>query len=140
MGCALRVVIILVICSSISSAMGLLVKVQDQENQFGGNLARIVAAIKRYLTQTPGSEENLRRYWSLTEDLIAHEHLSSLGSLHRHGAGEDQKVEVMSPDYVAVQSEERNSASRKSSRDGRIVKEEGETVPTVPTVPTFPTV
>jgi hypothetical protein len=127
MDCALRVVIILVICASISSAKGLLGDLQYQENQFSGIISKILETIKRYLIRNRSSEQNLHPYWKVIDRLITTEHSSRLANLHLHGEGEDQNVETVFPAYLTVQNEERDSTRRKSLQDDRISNEEGET-------------
>jgi hypothetical protein len=127
MECALRVVIIVVICAPISSAKSLLGDVQYQENQFSGIPSKILEAIKRYLILNPSSEDNLRHYWNVIDRAITAEHSSRLGGLHLHGEGEDQNVGTIFPAYLTVQNEKRDSTGRKSLQDDRITKEEGET-------------
>jgi hypothetical protein len=126
MECAQRVVIILVICSSISSARSLSRNVQDQENQYSGTPARIVGAITRHLIHDSNSEDNSRRDWSFMDRLIATEYLSSLGSLYSHREGEDQNAEAMFPAQFMVKNEKRDSGGN-SLRDNRIQDAEGET-------------
>jgi hypothetical protein len=126
MECALRVVIILVVCASISSAKGLLDNVQDQENRFSGIPARIVEAIKHYLILNPSSEENLLRYWNVIDKLIATQRSLHFESLHLRGGGEDQNTGTTFPDNFTVNNEERDPVGRKLLQDDRVTNEEGE--------------
>lgn len=102
--------------------------VQDQENQFDGIPARIVAVITRYLIHDLNSEDNSRRDWSLIDGLIGTEHSSSLGSSYSHREGEDQNVEAMFPAPFTVQNEKRDSRGGDSLRDNRIQDAEGKTI------------
>jgi hypothetical protein len=121
MECALRVVIILVIFASISSAKSLY-----RENQFSWISTKILEAIKGYLIQNPSSEQNLRSYWKVIDRLITTELPSRSGSIHLHGEGGDQNVETTFPAYLTVQNGKRDSTGRKSLQHDRIPIEEGE--------------
>ncbi|XP_033607428.1 uncharacterized protein LOC117282328 [Cryptotermes secundus] len=116
MECALRVVIILVICGSISSAKSLLGDVQYQENQFGGIPSKILEAMKRYLIRNTNSDHNLHPYW--IDRFITTARSSRLGSVHLRGEDEDRA-------YLTVQHENRDLTGRKSLQDDRITNEEG---------------
>jgi hypothetical protein len=126
MACALRVVIILVICSSISSATSVSGKAKDQENQLSGISARIVEAIKRYLIHDLRSEDNSYRYWSIIDRLVANERLSTSGRPYLHRDGEDQTVEAKLPASFTLRNEKRDSTGINSLRDNRIQDGEGE--------------